>query len=107
MILSTPAAAGSFLWTVPNTPSTQCKVRISDVTNMGTSSTSNSTFSITSVPFSAHITADSVWLDPDYDGLVLKQVSGSNSIGNITLYEWFIKNVLIAQGVNPTINYER
>jgi len=30
IIASTPASSGSYAWTIPNTPSTQCKVRISD-----------------------------------------------------------------------------
>ena len=33
IVPSTAASAGSYNWTVPNTPSTNCKVQISDVTN--------------------------------------------------------------------------
>jgi photosystem II stability/assembly factor-like uncharacterized protein len=44
---SIPASAGSFAWTVPNTPSTQARVRISDVTDSNPADTSNANFSIT------------------------------------------------------------
>jgi hypothetical protein len=30
---SVPAATGTYAWTIPNTPSTQCKVRVSDASN--------------------------------------------------------------------------
>jgi len=33
---SYPASTGSYAWTIPNIPSTQCKVRISDLTNPNT-----------------------------------------------------------------------
>ncbi|MDP3682970.1 MAG: hypothetical protein Q8S01_03470, partial [Ignavibacteria bacterium] len=46
ILTSTPASAGSFVWTIPNTPSTNCKVRISDVTNSLFADTSDNVFSI-------------------------------------------------------------
>jgi len=46
IVTSTPAAAGTYSWTVPNTPSTQCKVRVSDASNSLTSDVSNATFTI-------------------------------------------------------------
>jgi len=46
VISSTPAASGTYTWSVPNTPSTKCKIRISDVTNSSIVSISNSAFSI-------------------------------------------------------------
>ncbi|MDP3244619.1 MAG: hypothetical protein Q8M83_03080, partial [bacterium] len=46
ILTSTPATAGSYVWTIPNTPSTNCKVRISDVTNSLFADTSNNVFSI-------------------------------------------------------------
>ncbi len=36
---NTPASAGTFAWTVPNTPSTKCFIRISDSTNAALNST--------------------------------------------------------------------
>ncbi len=46
ILASTSASAGSYSWTIPNTPSTNCKVRISDVTNSLFADTSNNVFSI-------------------------------------------------------------
>ncbi|MDP3149075.1 MAG: LamG domain-containing protein, partial [Ignavibacteria bacterium] len=46
ILTSTPASAGSYIWTIPNTPSTNCKVRISDVTNSLFADTSDNVFSI-------------------------------------------------------------
>ena len=60
-------------------------------------------FTISPIPLSAIITADSVWLDSDFDGLVIKQVNANQSVGSITLYEWFVNGVAVAQGVSPTI----
>ncbi|CAN5558527.1 hypothetical protein BH10BAC5_BH10BAC5_21100 [soil metagenome] len=45
---SVTASTGSFLWTVPNNLSSQCKIRISDVNNPSLSSTSN-IFSISNI----------------------------------------------------------
>ena len=47
VISSTPASGGSYNWTVPNTPSTQCLVRISDASNASINDVSNATFTIT------------------------------------------------------------
>jgi hypothetical protein len=52
VIASTPAAGGSYSWTVPNTPSTQCLVRISDASNASINDVSNATFTITAAPIS-------------------------------------------------------
>jgi len=41
---------GNFYWQVPNTPSAQCKVRISDSGNLVTNSISANNFSITEIP---------------------------------------------------------
>ncbi|MHC1737924.1 MAG: hypothetical protein AB9882_07955 [Ignavibacteriaceae bacterium] len=47
---STPAASGSYQWTVPNTPSGSCKVRISNVDNVAIIDASNKTFTIEAAP---------------------------------------------------------
>ena len=52
VIASTPASGGSYSWTVPNTPSVECLVRISDVSNPSFSDVSNATFTITAAPIS-------------------------------------------------------
>jgi len=50
IIASTPAAPGSYLWTVPNNPSSSCKVRISDVSTPALIDPSNRAFTITAAP---------------------------------------------------------
>jgi hypothetical protein len=50
IIASTSASSGSYSWIVPNTPSTNCKVRISDASNSSTYSISPSSFTIYSYP---------------------------------------------------------
>jgi hypothetical protein len=64
IISSTPASSGSYPWTVLNTPSNQCEVRISDVSNSSISDTSDNTFTISEQP-SISVTspiAGSVWV---------------------------------------------
>ena len=46
IIASTPAAVGTFTWTVPGVSSSACKVRISDVANALVNDVSNAVFSI-------------------------------------------------------------
>lgn len=46
---SIPASPSDYNWLIPNTPSSQCKVRISDVTDPGISDISNSVFTISPV----------------------------------------------------------
>jgi hypothetical protein len=50
VIASTPASGGIYNWTVPNTPSTQCLVRISDASNASINDFSDATFTITAPP---------------------------------------------------------
>ncbi len=50
IIASTPAGVGSYAWTIPNTPSTQCKVRISDASNASINDLSDETFTISPAP---------------------------------------------------------
>ncbi len=47
---STPAATGSYSWTVPNTPSVTCLVRISNAANAAVNSVSTSNFYIMNTP---------------------------------------------------------
>ena len=46
VLTSTPASAGSFVWTIPNTPSANCKIRISDASNIAVPDLSDNVFSI-------------------------------------------------------------
>lgn len=50
VVASVPAPAGSYNWLVPNTPSTQCLVRISDASNVNVNDVSDGTFTITAAP---------------------------------------------------------
>jgi len=50
-IVSSTANDGSYTWTVPNTPSTQCLVRISDAADGNPSDVSDATFTIPSNEF--------------------------------------------------------
>jgi hypothetical protein len=50
VISSTPATSGSYNWTVPNTPSTQCLVRISDASDPLINDVSDATFTISPAP---------------------------------------------------------
>lgn len=43
---STPAASGNYIWTVPNNPTTQAKVRISNTANLGMNDISDNVFTI-------------------------------------------------------------
>jgi hypothetical protein len=47
IVASTPGASGNFAWTVPNTLSEQCKVKISDVSNGAVSDASDDVFFVT------------------------------------------------------------
>ncbi len=47
---STPAATGSYSWTIPNTPSVTCLVRISNAANAAVNSVSASNFYIMNTP---------------------------------------------------------
>lgn len=48
---STPAANGSYAWFVPNTPSVNCFVRISNTANSSINATSAAAFYITNTPY--------------------------------------------------------
>ena len=67
VIASTPASVGSFSWTVPGTPSTQCKVRLSDTSNASLNSVSTNLFTISLPPTSGWTTAADI-NSPNYDG---------------------------------------
>lgn len=51
IIAITDATAGSYAWTVPDTPSTQCLVRISDAANASVTDQSDAVFTVTPQPF--------------------------------------------------------
>ena len=45
-----PAASGSIIWPVPNTPSAQCRVRVTDALSEAVSDESDAVFTITEIP---------------------------------------------------------
>jgi len=47
---STPASTGSYPWTIPNLPSAQCRVRISDASNPSVFDISDAPFTIVGLP---------------------------------------------------------
>ena len=49
-IVSSTSSDGSYSWTVPNTSSTNCKVRISDASNSSVNDQSNNVFTISTQP---------------------------------------------------------
>jgi hypothetical protein len=50
LIISSTANDGTHAWTVPNTPTTTAKVRVSDAANAATNDVSNANFTISSAP---------------------------------------------------------
>ena len=52
---STPASTGSYSWVVANTPSANCKIRLSDSSNSSVKSVSTAAFTITAAPLSQTI----------------------------------------------------
>ena len=95
IVPSTAASAGSYNWTVPNTPSTNCKVQISDVTNALINDQSNNVFTI-SVPVVPVVTLTS----PD---------GGENwlvgSAHNVTWISSNISNVKLDYSTNNGTNW--
>ena len=90
VIASTPASSGSYPWTVSNTPSNQCKVRISDASNSSISGISDNTFSIRGI----NITAPN---GGEYWVIKTKQ--------NITFTSGGISNVKIEYSTNNGTNW--
>jgi hypothetical protein len=118
VIESTSAAAGAYLWTVPGSLSSQCRIRISDVSQPGVFDVSNGTFSIihTAATVTPVIRCDSVWLDTDYNGLQIDTLDGtgsSSTSGTISNFQWYVNGVLaynapkIAAQLNTGTNYIR
>jgi len=106
IIVDSTLSNGTYEWTVPSTPSTNCKVKISDITNATIFDLSDGTFSIFQFEFYAHIEADSIWLDTDFNGSELGLVDGSGSYinqGTIINYEWYVNNEYITNNTNPEI----
>jgi hypothetical protein len=86
IIPSTPGSVGSYSWTVPDTPSEQCKVRISDATDSSLNDISDNVFTISSQPRSITITSP---IEGDTWLLGSEQVvtwTSNNVTGNLNIW---------------------
>ena len=93
---SIPVQDSFLVWTVPNTPSENCRIRISDVNNPNRKVVTPK-FKIVLTPVTAAITTVSEWIDHDYDGYATGIADGSGSyfLTGIKKYEWFVDGVLV------------
>ena len=92
-----PASDSSFLWTVPNTPSNNCKIRISDYNN-SSNFVLSPPFQIKLPAINAIIQTEGRWLDSDLDGSVTRTVDGTASSvqsGSIIGYRWSVDGVAV------------
>jgi hypothetical protein len=114
-IVASTANDGSHLWTVPNEPSTQCKVRVSEASDGDPTDTSNAVFSIIECGANLSITSpkggeawqvgskhDITWISGDKVGDYVKLLYSTNngttwstiisSTANDLSYSWTIPN---------------
>ena len=69
VVASVPAASGSYSWTVPNTPSPQCLVRISDASNASVKDVSNSSFTISNLVIVTSPNGGEQWTGEDQQNI--------------------------------------
>ncbi|MFN4854531.1 MAG: PKD domain-containing protein [Bacteroidota bacterium] len=116
---SIPAANNYYAWTVPNTPSANCKIRISDAGNNAVSDQSNGTFVISSpsitlntpnggesyvggnyanITWNASATSSlaSLYFSQNA-GITWNQIADVNSSQGINTYQWLIPNISSSQ----------
>jgi uncharacterized protein (TIGR02145 family) len=85
IIDSTPASSGSYSWTIPNTPSIQCKVKLTDTNNSAIGDISNNLFIISSID-TVQI-GDQCWLKENLDvGVMILGSQNQNNNGVIEKY---------------------
>jgi len=110
---STPAASGNYIWTVPNNPTTQAKVRISNVANLAINDISDNVFIIYSSSitllspnggekFKIGTQTDITWASTGVSNVVIKfrnsdmPLNTWNTINTVDagigLYNWTIPN---------------
>ncbi|MCW9065635.1 MAG: T9SS type A sorting domain-containing protein [Ignavibacteriaceae bacterium] len=113
---SVPAENGSYLWAIPNTPSSQCKVKITDTSNPNINDLSNGVFTISIAPspvltlaspnggehFTPGSTITITWFSQDITNIKI-EFSSDNGINwnNITFstpagagrYDWTSPNI--------------
>jgi len=81
-ITSTPAAPGSYSWTVPDAPSDQCLVRVCDADDGNPCDASDAVFSIVSGDFAIEVVPDSLFIPRGADSsytVRLISINGFNS----------------------------
>ena len=114
IVASTAASADSYAWTVPNEPSSNCLVKISDTSNPDINDTSDNTFTISRLQVSLDIKPGSSTnpLNVKSNGVLPAAVLGSQdfdveSIDPSTLtlegvppLRWTIEEVEVADGYN-------
>jgi len=109
IVASVPASTGSYTWLIPDLPSDQCKIRISDVTNPNNFDLSNDVFTIFRVPtitltepnggqiWSANTTHIISWMDNIDENVKIDLYKGGTYTSTITTstpstgsYNWII-----------------
>jgi hypothetical protein len=106
LVVNSTPGDGEYEWLIPNTPSTECRIKISDVNYPSVNTVSGSEFSINQYAFYASIQTNPVWIDSDYDGLEVRTVNGSGSFtgtGSLIEYRWYVNGMYISNQVNPNI----
>jgi hypothetical protein len=84
-IASTPAGTGSYSWTIPDTPSDQCLVRVSDADDGSPNDVSDAVFSIVSGDFSLEVSPDTLRImrevpDDSFYTVELTSISGFSEV---------------------------
>ncbi|MCW8805174.1 MAG: Omp28-related outer membrane protein, partial [Ignavibacteriaceae bacterium] len=120
IVNSYPASIGFFDWTIPNTQSTQCKIRISDTSNPSTNDTSDETFAIipSTVPtvtvvfpnggeeFETNQTMNILWTSENIVNIKIDiSLDNGNSWNNIIAniqattgqYDWIIPSQMVSE----------
>lgn len=118
LISASVPSSGLYYWEIPNTPSTQCKVRISDVDNPGTYDVSNAIFTISESPyikvtypnsrleFKVGNTETIKWESSNVSNVKIEySINGGNAwtpiVGSVSStgnYNWVVPDVLTTQG---------
>jgi hypothetical protein len=104
IINSTPASAGDYLWTVPNTPSTHCRVKITNVSNPAINDISNNNFTITpAVGINEQREDVKIFPNPTTGKI---QLYSDKPITDIVIYNFMGQQVGALQGENPELTFD-
>ncbi len=111
---STPAGVGNYSWTIPNTPSTQCKLKISDVSDPSIFDLSNAIFTLGTAGQTLTLTSPNggeswsvgsnhniTWQSSNISSLMIDYTTNngvswipivSNATASLNLYSWLVPN---------------